>query len=290
MVILIIIGIAVVLFFTLKKTKCENCGNETNEIINISNKKICYQCLDKNHTLGYAQYRNEVLKDYDITQEDLLEYEKYVTSIYDDKSLVYQQGQLFQIKSITTIGAVICPTVIISTQYRDLIFRTKDIVAVSIENCYDLKYVKNDILAFVITFYTNNNKIPYLQTCIFGKNKFFDFSMGKDIIKRIEEIINSELKIGTVNIEMPFLSMGKLKKYIKDNNELLKEKNILTEEFTLEKFCENIERSECYNLDKLSNNEYIQSTEFNENMNKIHAYLNKIGFIYSSVIVDLEGV
>lgn len=281
---LIIIIIGVILYFTcIKTTKCDFCQKESHDTYKVDDKHICQDCLNEKHALGYYKYKDEILCE----KPDEKEIEAY-NNFYQ----IVQFETLLQAKDtpkdksfVMTPNLVITPTFIMSTVYDDLIFRTKEIVAITVDCHWNSKDVANGINGYVITFYINNILAPFLQTVVYGKQKLFKFdsTLEKEVREQLDELFKKlmpPLKTG-----IPISNFKGLKKYVNENEEALMGK-LLNDKFKAADFNKRVDKASNYYFKFLVDNDHSADKDSPATL-KALAFLDAEGFGNSIPLVTV---
>lgn len=274
-IIIVIVGL-IAYFLFLKKVKCEICGKEVSvgNTHKVGDKACCDECLTKKKSIGLIRYKSETfgkeIKDISVIDE----YERYFHDLCNDKSLLVGKGSKTD-KYVLAEGVLLSPTVVLSYRYDDVIFRTSEIVAITMEEDVWQKELKDGIKGYIITIFTKNKFIPYIHTCIVGKDKFFKFSSTQEKERReaLAEGLNTVFEAGSHKIEIPYNNFNGLKKYIKENEEELTKKGILDNEFTKDVFIENVKDASITNFKDL-----FAKSELNDTSMKAVEILLKFGY------------
>lgn len=272
---LILIVIGIIVYFTfIKTTKCDFCQKESHDIYLVDKKHICEDCLNEKHAFGYYKYKNEIL--YEKPTEELIgAYSKFYEIVKVETFL--QAKNTSENKSyIIMPNLVITPTFIMSTIYDDLVFRTKDIEAITV----DLHWVPNAVAdgfnGYVVTFYIGSILVPFLQTVVIGRQKLFKFdsTLEKEVREKLDEIFKNLMP--PLKTDISINNFNGLRKYIKENEKALMGK-LFTDKYKASDFNKKIDKAECYNFKSLVDNDH-SSDNTSQAVVKAVAFLNAEGF------------
>lgn len=188
--------------FILKDT-CSKCGAETRNTEMFSTKTkdykvLCQECLAEMGVDGFVKYRKNISGQ--VSYEDILKYE----SMHDDiisrshsYSLIaldenfdkdYTPGMY---KTNQTVIGDVCinPDFVTHLDYPNLVIKSSDIIAVTMETSNDFNYINAEVIK--LSFFTKNPFIPYFSTFYAFKTKISLSQKKQKAIKaNVIDVIN----------------------------------------------------------------------------------------------------